>query len=983
MKIRFKKVIAVIATLSLLCGMIALNGIIPASASANNLVVNGGFETDDMSAWAASSYMSVSSQVSHSGEYSLFIDAGSAYATLAALELDVSPNTDYTFGIWYTYTAEAAGPSRIYFQDGALGSDSSYEALAAANGGDQPILYFSNGKSTDGVWTQDIISFNSGSNDKIWLKFSGGSKGVTPVYIDDLTCEEKEDLNYVGTAQREMSEKADVRIMTYNLLVDNVDFSWGTKLDGRPEGAIGCIKYYAPDVIGIQEASKGWYEEFENNLPNYEFVNSTCLNREYNNCTGMMYNTDTVNLIATDLMLYSVYNSDRMRYVNMGMFEVKETGEQFIVISTHFDAGKERETQRCTQAAELVQKIKEYERIYGCPIISVGDYNCGVGEDPYEHIVANLTDADEDITAGVIDHLILNTKARSLYHTVVMDAAVAHSSDHRPVFADIEFLEGTTYSVKQMERLIKTQGRTRFEGDTLMLDYSASGIEFKANCKGDVFVTFDTQYLKDKSSYGGCYFTVVVDGVTSARDTVWITKEGPTEVCIAKGLESGTHTFAIYRQTELRAAEIGISKFRFDGRFLSKPKDNPIYIEFIGDSITCAYGNLGQDGVSVNVDSPLHQDATQGYAYITAKNLNADFSLVSYSGIGAKYGYNGFDMPVFYPAQAYPYDTSAYNFEKRQPDIVVIALGTNDSNNAPDKTEMKKGFDELLVMVREKNPKAKIVWIYGMMTNDVDKEIVQAVADAGGAVGGYYAVKLSRDNGGAGWHPSLSGQQKFAEELTKYLTDSFVKVPTIRGITDGKVIDLRTDRAPTLMWDIGTGVLNGEAIEKPLKLKEPGEYTLTVTNLADSTTVKFTIVDSSVEPTVSGVKNGETYDLYRDKALTLTWDVGDATLNGNDVESGVVVNEAGEYLLVVKDGTKSVEISFNVVDTTPPVKKGDPDGDGEITVADALAALRIAAKMAQPDELTLLWGDIDADGEVTVADALAILRVAAKMSDSL
>lgn len=64
-------------------------------------------------------------------------------------------------------------------------------------------------------------------------------------------------------------------------------------------------------------------------------------------------------------------------------------------------------------------------------------------------------------------------------------------------------------------------------------------------------------------------------------------------------------------------------------------------------------------------------------------------------------------------------------------------------------------------------------------------------------------------------------------------------------------------------------------------------------------------------------------------------------------------------------------------------KKGDLDADGEITVADALAALRIAAKLAQATENDILIGDIDLDGEITVSDALAILRVAAKMADSL
>ena len=66
-----------------------------------------------------------------------------------------------------------------------------------------------------------------------------------------------------------------------------------------------------------------------------------------------------------------------------------------------------------------------------------------------------------------------------------------------------------------------------------------------------------------------------------------------------------------------------------------------------------------------------------------------------------------------------------------------------------------------------------------------------------------------------------------------------------------------------------------------------------------------------------------------------------------------------------------------------PVIKGDPDGDGEITVADALIALRVAAKLAEETPEMIEICDVDGDGEITVADALLILRVAAGVVMSL
>lgn len=65
------------------------------------------------------------------------------------------------------------------------------------------------------------------------------------------------------------------------------------------------------------------------------------------------------------------------------------------------------------------------------------------------------------------------------------------------------------------------------------------------------------------------------------------------------------------------------------------------------------------------------------------------------------------------------------------------------------------------------------------------------------------------------------------------------------------------------------------------------------------------------------------------------------------------------------------------------IMKGDFDNDMEITVADALAALRIAAKLVPEDAKAIAVGDVDGDNHITVADALAILRVAAKLTDNL
>ena len=108
------------------------------------------------------------------------------------------------------------------------------------------------------------------------------------------------------------------------------------------------------------------------------------------------------------------------------------------------------------------------------------------------------------------------------------------------------------YLLTQHTDKYKTQGRVLLTEDCLLVDWTASGIEFEANCEGDVYVKFQVDAISTSADQG-CYFTVIVDGITQSRTKCHLTQTGETVVKIASGLASGKHTFAIYRQTEIRS----------------------------------------------------------------------------------------------------------------------------------------------------------------------------------------------------------------------------------------------------------------------------------------------------------------------------------------------------------------------------------------------------------------------------------------------
>jgi len=137
-------------------------------------------------------------------------------------------------------------------------------------------------------------------------------------------------------------------------------------------------------------------------------------------------------------------------------------------------------------------------------------------------------------------------------------------------------------------------------------------------------------------------------------------------------------------------------------------------IEYIGDSITCAYG------IECASTSEPFQTTTQNfeksYAYLSAQELDADYSGVCYSGSGVAGG--GSQMPDHYTkTNAFTSYNEEWDFTKFPNDVVLINLGTNDSGYAAESKhdEYIQKYASFLELIRKKNPNAYIVCTLGMM----------------------------------------------------------------------------------------------------------------------------------------------------------------------------------------------------------------------------------------------------------------------------
>ncbi|MBQ9558323.1 MAG: hypothetical protein IJU94_06960 [Clostridia bacterium] len=180
-----------------------------------------------------------------------------------------------------------------------------------------------------------------------------------------------------------------------------------------------------------------------------------------------------------------------------------------------------------------------------------------------------------------------------------------------------------------------------------------------------------------------------------------------------------------------------------------------------------------------------------------------------------------------------------------------------------------------------------------------------------------------------------------------------------------------------------------------------GVQTVSVTYKDVSASVNVEVVTKQVsgieiieEPTKVRYEIGESLTLNGGKLVIYYDNDTSETVNMRTIAGiNVIVLESSKSEKLTVTGFDSESRSVNTVtveysgfsDTFTVlinIDKGDPDGDGEITVADSLRALRIAALLDNdPDPIYIAACDVDKDGEITVADALKILRVAALLAD--
>lgn len=323
---------------------------------------------------------------------------------------------------------------------------------------------------------------------------------------------------------------------------------------------------------------------------------------------------------------------------------------------------------------------------------------------------------------------------------------------------------------------VKFMGRHIENDNSQWLLQSGSAAEFMVTgTKAEVVITGDS-FSESDENYRPRY-GVFVDGELILDKLI---SEKEETVTLFEGSEKRTAEVKIMLLSEAGNGPVGVKSVNVtsDSAIPVKPlPENDLLIEFIGDSITCAYGVEGKSSSESFKTST--ENFSKSYAYLAAKQLHADYSAVSYSGHGIVSGYSSGDknseqlVPSFYTLSSrLPEYNKPWDFSQRKADVVFINLGTNDINYVTADYDVRseefiEGYISFLKTIRENNPDAVIICTMGVMGGGdeiyplVERAAEEYKSETGDTNITYFESAVHNviaDGVGSDWHPSEKTQ---------------------------------------------------------------------------------------------------------------------------------------------------------------------------------------------------------------------------------
>lgn len=334
---------------------------------------------------------------------------------------------------------------------------------------------------------------------------------------------------------------------------------------------------------------------------------------------------------------------------------------------------------------------------------------------------------------------------------------------------------------------ISFMGRIDFENVEKPIFYWAASnvrMRFKGTSVGAV--------IKDHRFYGIVSFGFIIDGKECKIDCPEEDKE--IYLPLAENLEDTEHEIIFFkRQDATHYFEFLGFAINEDGNVLEAIKLPSRKIECFGDSVSAGAVCEATDFVGQldpeNHDS-IYDNAWHSYSNITARNLGAQIHDTAQGGIAIFDGTGYYHAPDFIGMET-AYDKLCYfpegkgmtkwDFKNYIPDVVLFAVGQNDSHNEghddfdisdPDyRLKWKNRYKEIILSLREKYPDAVFILLLTVLCHDAewDKAVDEIANELNDDKISHFMFK--RTGKATPGHPRLPEQYEMAEELTAYISN--------------------------------------------------------------------------------------------------------------------------------------------------------------------------------------------------------------------